>query len=342
MRWVHRIRRRVGEERGVVLPLVALLMVALVGFVALAVDIGNLAWNRRQLQNGVDAGALAGVQVLPDDRSDATEAAYTWAGKNGVPRADVTSVQISRTYAANDTITVTAQRNVAYAFAPVLRAVGGQNVTSGRTTTTATAIAGSVVASPGVMPFGLLDLNGPDPGFGYTFGQVVMIKEVPGKGFGPGNYGFLALDGKGGANLRDVIAQGGSKTRYKVGDDVDTEPGQKTGPTEQGLNAWAASHGDSMSSSCSNWNGSHSYVDGKLAIPAKCQYRVILIPVIDHWPNGRHSVEILGFAQMYLAGYDESNGKAINAVFLDDSWSFPDATFGPLNDWGTRIVKMLH
>jgi hypothetical protein len=322
-------------ERGVILPLMALLLVVLLSFVALTLDIGRLTVARRQIQNGVDAGALAGVQVLPDDVADAKNAAYDWAQKNGMALSEVSSVTISKTNVANDTITVIGTRKVNYVFAPVM------NKISGDTTVSAAAIVGSVVGGTGIMPFGLLDLNGPSPGFGYTFGQQVTIKEVPGNFFGPGNYGFLALDGKGGANLRDVIARGGSQTRYKVGDSVDTEPGQKTGPTKQGLDAWSASHNDSMSSSCNDWNGSHSYVNGKLAITPQCQYRVILIPIIDHWPNGRKSVTILGFAQMYLAGYDEDNGKAINAIFLDDSWSYPDVTFGPLNDWGTRVVKVL-
>jgi hypothetical protein len=334
-RWSRPVKPGAGEG-GTVLPLVAVMLVALLGLVALSIDIGRLAVNRRQVQNGVDAAALAGVQVLPKYPDEARAAAFDWAARNNVPAGQISEVTVRSTSSTNDTIEVTARRLVSYSFA---RAMG---LVSRDVTATATAIVGSVVGGKGVMPFGLLDLNGPGtPGFGYTFGQQVTLKEVPGNFFGPGNYGFLALDGRGGSTMRQTIAQGGSDTFYNIGDKVNTEPGQKTGPVTQGLNEWAASHNDSMSSECNDWNTAHSYDHGKLAIKAKCRYRVVLIPIIDYWPNGRKAVTILGFAQMYLAGWDPNNGKAINAIFLDDTWAHPNVKFGPLNSWGTRIVKLL-
>lgn len=52
------------EESGAVLVLVALAMVALIGFVALAVDLGYQYVVKNELQNAADAGALAGASVL--------------------------------------------------------------------------------------------------------------------------------------------------------------------------------------------------------------------------------------------------------------------------------------
>ena len=51
--------RSVDDERGAIAVSVALLMVVLIGFAALAIDIGALYQERRTLQNGADAGALA-------------------------------------------------------------------------------------------------------------------------------------------------------------------------------------------------------------------------------------------------------------------------------------------
>ncbi len=319
-----------------VLVFVAFLMVALLGFVALTVDIGQLAMTRRQLQNAADAGAHAGAQVLPDYVPEAKDAATTWAYNNGLSGFEVSSTPVTMTNAANDTITVNVTRTVNYTFARAL------NLTSKDVTATATFVVGSVKGASGVMPFGLLDLNGEGtPGFGYDFGQKVTIKEVPGNSFNPGNYGFLALDGKGGDDLRETIGNGGSSTVYKIGDEVLTEPGQKTGPAREGLSDWAEHHSDTFSgSTCNDWATSHAYVNGKLVIGAKCQYRVVLIPIIDEWPDGRHEVTILGFAQMYIAGYNESNGKAIDAIFLDDSWSHPNITWGAIDSFGTRVVRM--
>jgi hypothetical protein len=68
---------------------------------------------------------------------------------------------------------------------------------------------------------------------------------------------------------------------------------------------------------------------------------VVLIPIIDDWPNGRGEVTILGFAQMYIMGFDDSQ-KEVEAVFLDDSYNHPNIKWGKLDQFGTRIVKLLH
>jgi len=53
-----------ANQRGQSLVLVAAAMVVLVGFVALAVDLGNAYYARRTAQNGADGAALAGVSVM--------------------------------------------------------------------------------------------------------------------------------------------------------------------------------------------------------------------------------------------------------------------------------------
>ncbi|MGY1712402.1 TadE/TadG family type IV pilus assembly protein [Geodermatophilus sp. SYSU D00758] len=53
------LRRRLGEERGATAVMVAVLMVPLVGFAALAVDVAAVYSERVQLQSGADAAALA-------------------------------------------------------------------------------------------------------------------------------------------------------------------------------------------------------------------------------------------------------------------------------------------
>jgi hypothetical protein len=55
---------RVSKEWGQSLVLVAAAMVVLVGFVALAVDLGNAYYARRTAQNAADGAALAGVSVM--------------------------------------------------------------------------------------------------------------------------------------------------------------------------------------------------------------------------------------------------------------------------------------
>lgn len=65
MRRLKRGQRR--PEKGATAILVALTLVMLCGFAAIAVDAGALWWDRKQLQNGADAGALAIAQLCSKD-----------------------------------------------------------------------------------------------------------------------------------------------------------------------------------------------------------------------------------------------------------------------------------
>jgi len=60
---IRRAVRRDGEE-GAVAVVVAVLAVVLLGFAALAIDVGALFWERAQLQSGADAGSLAVAQDI--------------------------------------------------------------------------------------------------------------------------------------------------------------------------------------------------------------------------------------------------------------------------------------
>jgi len=108
------------SEQGMVLPLLALLLVALLGMVALTVDIGQLGVNRRRLQNAADAAALGGAAYLPASPAAADSEARRLARSNGLSDAEVQSVTITRTNFDNDTIEVTVQRTVSYSFARVM------------------------------------------------------------------------------------------------------------------------------------------------------------------------------------------------------------------------------
>ena len=57
--------RRARGERGQILPIVALALVALLGIAAFAIDVGYAYYAKRQLQSATDAAALAGAQDLP-------------------------------------------------------------------------------------------------------------------------------------------------------------------------------------------------------------------------------------------------------------------------------------
>jgi Flp pilus assembly protein TadG len=66
------MRRLASNERGAVAVIVAIMLAMLAGIAALTIDSGNLYWERRQLQNAADAGALAAAQDLVVGESEAT------------------------------------------------------------------------------------------------------------------------------------------------------------------------------------------------------------------------------------------------------------------------------
>ena len=96
-------RRGGRDERGAVAVIVAVLMVALLGFTALAVDVGMLYAERAQLQNGADAAALSVAQTCAralngTDCAAPSTMAKDFADKNALDGlSNVQSVALNRT-----------------------------------------------------------------------------------------------------------------------------------------------------------------------------------------------------------------------------------------------------
>jgi hypothetical protein len=83
------------SERGQALVLAALAMVAVLGFAALAIDVGYWYSQKREVQNAVDAAALAGAQELPGDYVMAESKAREYLGKNGVSSTKGDTISIT-------------------------------------------------------------------------------------------------------------------------------------------------------------------------------------------------------------------------------------------------------
>lgn len=70
------------REGGQALILAVFALIVLFGFVSVTIDIGIFLQERRDVQNAVDAAALAGAQELPDSGTTANNVARQWAGLN--------------------------------------------------------------------------------------------------------------------------------------------------------------------------------------------------------------------------------------------------------------------
>ena len=111
------MRFRLNNKRGQVLVLTLVFVTVMLGIAAAVVDVG--AWYRthRQMQSTADAAALAGATGLPESTSQASALALDYAdrnAKNSVTRGDIT---FSSKIVGNDTIGVTARKDVPGVFA---------------------------------------------------------------------------------------------------------------------------------------------------------------------------------------------------------------------------------
>ena len=142
--------QRLTDERGAVGVVVALLMVSLIGFAAIAIDVSAMYAERQQLQNGADASALAIAQDCARGTCGSTgQTAQQFATSNlnkATSTATVTSLTASQVTVRNAGIKQ-------HWFAPVL------GVNSSTISASATVAWGSPTGGTAVLPltFSLCD-----------------------------------------------------------------------------------------------------------------------------------------------------------------------------------------
>jgi Flp pilus assembly protein TadG len=99
---------RIASRRGTMLPMLAITMVGLVAFMALAIDIGMAAIAKTQTQHAADLAALTATRTVNGDASNnynqeaATANAQTILGFNVVLSQSIQSSQLSLTYGSYD------------------------------------------------------------------------------------------------------------------------------------------------------------------------------------------------------------------------------------------------
>lgn len=136
------------NEHGQVLIQFALMFMAVLAFVALAVEAGNVYAERRLLQNAADASALAAARDLCLNRGEATalNSARTYLSRNGMSSVDISLSEIS---IENNRVTVTARRPAETLLARVL---GWNEINVGATARSA---CGAAASACGLWPVAL-------------------------------------------------------------------------------------------------------------------------------------------------------------------------------------------
>ena len=230
-------------QRGQTLIMFVLAAGVLMGFMAMAIDVGLFYEDRRHLQNTADAAALAGVAELPVNPAAAKIKAAEWAANNGVDSSEIKTIEVRTTEFPNDTLHVEIEAEFSWIFARVL---GKSKDPVGAS---AAARIGSISGNNDLMPWALVfgdslcldPLNNPIPGMNCS------VKVGAGSGV-TGWYGALDLDGNGGgsAEYESNIIDGTADTVYcAVGQtdpacettDIDALSGNKVGGTGHGIAA---------------------------------------------------------------------------------------------------------
>lgn len=265
------------SSRGQVLITVAAGMTLLLGMAAIVVDAGILYLQRQMLVNAVDAAALAGAQELPDQPEAAYQQALTYAEQNGCSAEEVT-IEIAPSYKK---IAVSAQRQIPLFFA---RVIGHPN---GTVSAKAVAAVSPARAVTGAAPLSIQEQI-------LVFGEEYTLKSAPGEEDGEYHYGWygpLSLGGRGASHYCKNLKYG-YQGELKVGDIVETETGNMSGPTVEGIAC--------RLNSCTH-------------VPA-CTFghfvpdcpRVLLVPVVVPEETGGNqikTVRIVGFAAFFIEEY---------------------------------------
>lgn len=335
-----RALHRINHEAGQMLVLMVAGMAAFIAIVGLAVDVGQIVFTRTDLQKVADAAAFAGAQDLPN-ASAATASANTYVGLNAANTS--ATVVISSATNANDTIQVTATRNVKYAFLRVL-GLSGTNVSA-----KAKVRYGVYNGGSGIVPWGLVASNNKDflgnncfNGFvngvpTFKQNQKCVLKYGAGSNSG-GDFGALALDGTGADNYRDDIAHGSSKTFLK-GQKVEAQTGNMVGPTGQGISDRLAIAPPSTCNTNDRNKILKTDASGKTSIVAGCENhpRIVIIPVVDKIDNPNLST-ILGFAYMFLHGQAGGGGQAsVETEFVTFVTDIPGGVYNGTGSGSTSV-----
>ncbi len=309
---MRRLRRLIAglrrEENGSVIVLVAVMITAIIGFAALATDVGRLYIARQRVVNVADAAALSGAQFLPGDREQAVQTVQEYLHKNGVAPESVT-IEVNE---AERTLTVTVEEEVPYFFARVL----GQD--QGRVLGQAVARIGNLSGYDAVAPLAVVQAD-------WQLGSEVILKASPGSGghLSPGNFGALALGGNG-ADTYEQNLRYGYHGWVRIGDWVKTKPGNMAGPTVRALQYRI----DQDPYATFETVGKHSP-------------RIMVIPVLKSFEvNGRGEVQVIGFATFFVEGVSGqgSNKATVRGRFL--RYVIPGESDGSAPDFATYTIKL--
>ncbi|GAB6060457.1 pilus assembly protein TadG-related protein [Desulfonatronum parangueonense] len=324
-------QKKVNNENGAVSVITAAVLVIFIGIAALAIDIGRQTSAKNELQNAVDASALAGViELAKNGNTNVTIKAVEAAQQNFVDKnaPTPTSVKLGRwsewtdpkftenSTPYNSVMVTVANYNIGSFFAPILGTT--QSVSA-----IATAVVGPASGMERLLPIGIQEdnyyesINDPsDP-------EYRIITQDNFGSIGPGNWGWVDLaeahDENASTNDRlEWIINGYPKMIF-IGDEVTTDTGANlTTPARTDVH-----------------NKLTEYINNET---------VLFIPIIcNTWSSGQSAtITIRGFAPLIITGYGgQGSGFWITGRFPED----PHLVSGPIDfdatDFGVKSIVLV-
>ncbi len=353
-----------NSERGSILAVSAFGMLTFLLAVGLCVDISHFYVVKAELQNAADAAALAGASALnsaPTGIDEATTRAIqemngyefnkesvtinasdvTFAVDFGGPYLDAATAKTKADDIRFVNVTIPPKSVGVFFATPVLNA-NTVNLSQ-------EAIAGMSV-SPNVfcewIPLSVID----DETNPMLPGSTYIIRGGPHGSVSPGNRQILAIEGRGGSDVRESLARGINECAEPGSVyEKDTKTGVSAGPVRQGLNTrfddYAAGMDYADFPPDLNVKENITYKQYTEATPGSANWqsprtghggaanrRIVIIPLIklSEFDNGRDTVKFYKFAAFFLQKkVDGGSGGDITAEYIGERVIFGKGGYKP-------------
>jgi len=350
----HVMNGKKKNERGSVLAVAAISMLAMLLSTGLAVDISRFYSAKAELQNAADAAALAAVSALNSGAkgiTDATDRAVKAMNNYDFNHTGVTFPRDNVLFAVNyngsymsEAAALTQPQNIRFVKVTTPASPVGVSfaaaVLGSSKNLSATAIAGYSVPINNLcdfLPVSVIDYGVPlAPGNTYTF-RADNQQQVS-----AGNMQILAVAGPGGSDVRIGVGSGVDACAEAGGTySIDSKPGANTGPVKQGINTRFDDYASGLDPSTMppdtnikeniTWdqykNGSPSQAPSHTGVAKR---RIVIIPIVKQgqFNQGRGTVTFDRFGQFFLQTKVSGNGNVV-AEYIKDTVITGKGTYNP-------------
>lgn len=299
------MKRLLKSEDGQVIVLVAILMTAFIGFLALVIDVGSIYLVKNRLQKTADAAVLAGAQELPNDFEKARIELNKTIEFNQENPNNFTATSNE----SNTMLEVIGKKKATLYFAKVL------GIEEPEIQVKARAELLPLSVGKGTIPLGI------QPSTDLNFGSTQMLKVSDSAS---GNFGAIALTGPGAKDYKTDL-KNGYQFDLKVGTILDTQTGQLAGPTNE-----------AVSERISKCPGA-SFDD----YPSGCS-RVVLVPIYEPVSTDKNQIKqvrVVGFGTFFLDSVSStSEGAVVTGYFIRATHKGESSS--ALADFGTYSFKL--